>query len=447
MLRRELFFTAAGAVGLAREVYQHENVLGTSLEFRFDSATPRRAESAALAEIDRLSRIFSSFDETSEFSRWTRTRNKPVRVSPELMEVLCLYEEWQLRTGGAVSAAFAGANGGGTGHWRLDRERATATHLTDTPLTLHSFTKSYILNRASDAALRHARGVVINGGGDLVVRGRIAEVVRIADPADDTENSAPLATIRVANLAVATSGNSRRGAHIVDPRTGGRPSHVSSATVVSPKATDAGALATAFTVLPVEESRALAARMPGVEYMLALHGGGVVRSPGWRGLLLAPAAQTPAAGPEVIVSLELARIDGQRYRRPYVAVWVEDKDKFPVRTIALWFQKDRWLPDLRGWYRGDRLRLLAEGTEIAASVSSATRPPGKYTMKWDGKDSKGVPVRPGKYTIFIEAAREHGSYQLLRQEIDLAAGPTQFSLPGGTEIAAASIDYRKNTGR
>jgi len=314
--------------------------------------------------------------------------------------------------------------------------------LSAAPLVLNSFTKSYVINKAADAAMRHASGVVLNLGGDLVVKGMSTERVQIANPLDDTENSPPIASIQVKGMAVATSGNSRRGAHIVDPRTGARPSHIASATVAAPKATDAGALATAFTILSVEESRALAAKVPGVEFMLAGKGGGIISTPGF---LLAPLAQV--AGPlEVVVNLEPARIEGQRYRRPYVAVWVEDKDRFPVRTVALWHQKDRWLPDLKGWYRGDRLRLLAEGNEIASTVSSATRPAGKYTMKWDGKDNKGVPVKPGKDTVFVEASREHGSYDLLRQEIDLTAGPKQFPLAGGTEIASAGIDVKRIAG-
>ena len=451
MIRRRDLFLSAAALSLPASVrtsaiYQHENVLGTSLEMRFDSPNPDRAESAALAEIDRLANILSSYDASSEFSRWTRTQHQPVRVSPELMEVLGLYDEWRERSGGALNAAFGAQHGAEKLHWRLDRPNGTATHLTGAPLVLNSFTKSYIINRAADAAMRHASGAMVNMGGDLVVKGRALELVQIANPLDDTENSAPLATIRAANMAVATSGNSRRGAHIVDPRTGGRPSHILSATVSARSATDAGALATAFTVLSVAESRALAAKTPGVEYMLVRNGGEVVRSAGWRSILLAPVAQTPA-GHEVIVNLELARIEGQRYRRPYVAIWVEDKDKFPVRTVALWLEKDRWLPELKGWYRDDWLRLLAEGNEIVTTVSSATRPPGKYTMKWDGKDAKGVPVKPAKYNICIEVAREHGSYQLLRQEIDLTAGAKQFPLTGGTEIAAASIDYRKTTSR
>jgi thiamine biosynthesis lipoprotein ApbE len=442
-MRRRDLLAVAGAPMIQRaaqiHVRQFENVLGTSMELRLDSPAPELAEAAALAEIDRLAAILSSYDSGSEFSRWARTHGSAVRVSPELLEVLGLYDYWRVRTGGAVSASLAVAGAGAD--WRLDRANGTATHLSAAPLVLNSFTKSYVINKAADAAMRFASGVVVNIGGDLVVKGRTAEPAHVANPLDDTENSAPLGGIRVQGMAVATSGNSRRGAHIVDPRTGARPDHIASATVVAPRATDAGALATAFTVLRLEESQALAARTPGVEYLLVKKGGAIVSSPGF---LLAPHAQVPAV--EVIVNFELARIDNQRYRRPYVAVWVEDKDRFPVRTVGLWFQKDRWLPDLRGWYRGDRLRLLAEGNEIAPTISSATRPAGKYTMKWDGRDNKGAAVKPGKYTVYIEAVREHGSYDLLKQEIDLTGGSKQYSLAGGTEIAGASIEYRKAAG-
>ena len=150
-----------------------------------------------------------------------------------------------------------------------------------------------------------------------------------------------------------------------------------------------------------------------------------------------------SAGLELAINLEIVRSDDFRYRRPYVAVWVEDEDHFPVRTIALWYGRDRWLPDLRNWYRDDQLRSRTFGTEIASSISSATRPPGQYALKWDGKDDEGHPVKPAKYTLCIEAAREHGSYQVLRQEIDLTAGPRQFTLAPGSELGAITLDLRK----
>jgi hypothetical protein len=146
---------------------------------------------------------------------------------------------------------------------------------------------------------------------------------------------------------------------------------------------------------------------------------------------------------ELAVTLEIARPASFGSRRPYVAVWIEDKDKFPVRTLALWYQKQRWLPELRSWYREDRMRSMAEGSDIAATVSSATRPAGKYTLQWDGRDNQGKPVKAGTYTVCIEAAREHGTYQVIRQEMDFSGVPRQVELPGNVEIAAASLDYHR----
>jgi hypothetical protein len=161
--------------------------------------------------------------------------------------------------------------------------------------------------------------------------------------------------------------------------------------------------------------------------------------------LYAAEQTTTWQGMELTVNVELARQFG---KRPYMAVWVEDKDHFPVRTIALWYNGEgRYLPEMRGWYRSDRLRALAEGKEIVNTVSSATRSPGKYTLTWDGKDGAGKVVKPGTYTVIIECAREHGTYQITRQEMDFSGTPKQVDLASNTEIASMSLDYHKVAGR
>lgn len=478
--------------------FHRENVLGTSFELKVVASSDEaagRAESAALEEISREQGILSSWDSESEFSKWFRTQGQPVPVSPELFEVLSLFDTWRLRTNGALDASAeavtrvwnsaarqgrepsAEERAGAVAavkqtHWILDPAKGAATHLSEAPLALNSFVKSYIMDHAADAALAipEVTSVVLNIGGDLVIRGGWTEPINIADPRSDAENSAPLVRLRVRDRAIATSGGYRRGfdiagrhySHIVDPRTGQPAGHILSATVISSNPTDAGALATAFCVLTSEESWRLAASM-NIEYLLITEDGDRVASPGWKQFEVAAPAMAVAAKPaprpmaspepqtgaaaadapmELTVNFELAQVGGYA-RRPYVAVWIEDKDHFPVRTLALWYLKGRWLPDLRTWYRDDRVRATAEGTEITASVASATRPPGKYTVKWDGKDSAGKPVKPGKYTVLIETAREHGPYQIMQQEVDLNRTPKQFALPGNGEVSSASVDYHR----
>jgi FAD:protein FMN transferase len=493
---------ASGTLAIPARLYtwQHENVLGTSFEIKLaaaNEAAARQGEAAALAEIDRQAKILSAYDPASEFSRWTRTRDLATKVSPELFEVLDLFDQWRVRTNGALDASAeaigrvwktaATANRLPTQaeiasavqavkqrHWSLDRAERTATHLSDTPLALNSFAKSYIMGHAADAALATVgvTAVVVNIGGDLVIRGARTEPVNIADPVNDSENTAPIAHLLVRDRAVATSGNYRRGAqigdrfysHIVDPRNGQPVDHVISSTVIADDPATAGALATAFSVLTVEESRRLAATLPGVEYLLVERNGHRVQSSGWaryeapQSRLATAFAAKPAPAPapapqataaawdasmELTIHLELARLDGMRARRPYVAAWIEDKDKFPLKTLALWFDKTRWLPELRAWNRDERMRAMADGNDITASVASATRPPGKYTMKWDGKDNAGKPVKPGKYTVCIEVTREHGTYQVYRQEMDFTGKPNLITLTPNEEVAAAAIEYAK----
>jgi len=481
-------------------VFQYENVLGTSLEIKVvasSEAQSEKAEQAVLAEIDREAHILSSWDPNSEFSKWFRTMDQPIPVSPELFEVFSLFDKWRGLTNGALDpsaetinrvwkraaaenrlpsqaeldAAVASVR---RVHWRLDPLNHTATHTSDAPLALNSFVKSYIAGRAANAALgaSGAQGLVINIGGDLVVRGDWKEPVDVSDPRSDTENGVPIARLAIHDRTIATSGDYRRGveiggrhySHIVDPRTGMTADQIISSTVVAQPPAVAGALATALSVLTPEESARIVAATPGVEYLLVTKSGERIVSPGWNSYL-APATQRAAVAPkhaaayetvsaqsgasswdqkyELGITIELSLIEGYRVHRPYVAVWIENENHASVRTIALWFGKFKYLNELRAWSREESARSMSEDTHIINSVSSATRPPGKYTFRWDGKDDFGNLVKAGKYNVMIEAAREHGSYQLMHQEMDFNGSPKQFQLPGDVEIASATLDYHK----
>jgi hypothetical protein len=145
---------------------------------------------------------------------------------------------------------------------------------------------------------------------------------------------------------------------------------------------------------------------------------------------------------ELTVIVDLARLGGYA-RRPYLAIWLEDAARTPVRTIGLWYNKDRYLPEMRGWFRVARASNGRDPYSFAHSFASATRPPGKYSFQWDGKNEDGKTVAPGKYTVFIEVAREHGTYQLMRQDMDFNGTPAKVDLKGNTEVAGASLEYHK----
>ena len=470
-------------------VSHFENVLGTSLELKVHAYSEKQAtvaETSALAEIERMSKILSGYDVNSEFNKWMKTSHQAIPVSKELFEVLSLFEKWKLKSNGALDASaqvigqlwkqaaskqiipsqdeidLAVAEVQQT-HYTLDANTQTATHISTAPLMLNSFAKSYIIKHAVDVAMAitDVNAVVVNIGGDIVVAGNQTEQIHISDPKADAENDAPLDKLMISNKAVATSGNYRRGelingkwySHIIDPRTGLPAGEVISATVVAPNATDAGALATAFNVLSVAESKSLAATIPGAEYMMITKNGERIVSKGWSAIEMAETKRNTSApvitadqwNPdyELTINVELAQLQGFG-RRPFVAVWVEDADKKSVRTISVWFNRDRWLHELRAWYSAN-YSSFAAGAGSMASVSSATRSAGKYSLKWDGKDDKGNYVKPGKYTIFIEAAREHGTYQLMSQEMNFKGTAQQATIAGNVEVASVSLDYKKKS--
>jgi hypothetical protein len=151
----------------------------------------------------------------------------------------------------------------------------------------------------------------------------------------------------------------------------------------------------------------------------------------------APAEGAVPAGAALEIRFAFAVGDQGRgpARNPYIAVWIETPAEEVITTILVWHlqQNERWLGELKRWYS------VAGGGD--ASVSSATRVPGEYAVQWDCADSSGSRVAAGEYYVCIEASREHGPYELIREPITLGTSPAEKAFPPSGELTTASVVY------
>lgn len=158
--------------------------------------------------------------------------------------------------------------------------------------------------------------------------------------------------------------------------------------------------------------------------------------------LPAPEAKSdvfPATG-ELVVSFTFApSSSGGRIENPYIAVWVEDGNGNLVKTISLWFEQSgkgtKYLSDLRQWNS-------ASGQTVDAATSGATRVAGDYTVVWDGTDLTGEPVAQGEYVLYIEAAREHGPYEITSTPITIGTDGFAVTLADNGEMTGATAELR-----
>jgi thiamine biosynthesis lipoprotein ApbE len=466
---------ASFAVGEVSFHYDH--ILGTSLDGRLiaDPAAATAAEQVILDEIERLRKVFSVHDSESELSRLNRA-NGPFRASADLLAVLRQYETWQRLSGGACNAqvgalirAWDQAAKRGTEPnapalatlvkriaspgWRIDGD--TVTRLIDQPLHLNSIAKGYILHRAADAvkAMPGVTAGLLDLGGDLCVWGETDWTVGIQNPFRPADNAIPLGLFNLRDAAVATSGNYQRWyevngvrrSHILDPRTGQPADGVAGATVIAPDSTTANAMATMLCVLGADAGLKLVANTPGTAALLIDSDGLEHHSPNFVFHRIPDEKKSEEkkgdpwpADYEVTVKLELPAMGGGRYRRPYVAVWIENADGKPVRTVSVWGNNPRWISTLSGWWKVGK-----EDAKLVKAVTKATRAPGKYEIVWDGKDDTGKALPQGTYTVKIEVHREHGKDLIQSGKLECKSEAAKLTLEKNAETAETTVEYAK----
>jgi thiamine biosynthesis lipoprotein ApbE len=468
--------------------FHHEGVLGTSLDLQVQAVDAQKAsavETAILDEIERLRKILSTYDETSEISRVNATTD-PVPCSQELLDVLGFYDWWTAKSRGAYNghlgeligtwkaAEKAGApptaatllpivRSLALPGWKLDRTAHTAQRLTSGTLDVSSLGKGFIISKAVVAARTKVpgiTGILLNVGGDIFASGNPAPAtpwkINVAEPAHNEDNAPPLTQVKLTDRAISTSAAYERGytfggkhySHILDPRTGLPAEGVASATVIAGNSANANALATTLCVLKPEEGLELVKQIQDADCLIVTADGRQLRSPRFAlyEIPQAKAATPTVAGQpgqwpanyQVSITIVLKTPSGnaRQIRRPYVAVWVEDVNGKRVRTVAVWGNAPKYLPDLPEWWK-----VAQQDMQWASTVTRATRPAGQHRIAWDGLDDQGKPLPAGTYTVFLEVNRQHGSHAIGSAKIDCNRLPSQAVIAASAEFGQTALSF------
>lgn len=150
-------------------------------------------------------------------------------------------------------------------------------------------------------------------------------------------------------------------------------------------------------------------------------------------LLIAGLASAPASA--ATVSITIPQLKVAEYHRPYVAAWVEPAGGGAAQTVFVWYDVKKggaepgtkWLSDLRSWWRkgGRGLKMPADG------ISGATRAPGTH------KVALPTDLKPGQYTLYVEAARETGGREIVSLPLNIPAATGSAS--GKAELGAITL--------
>lgn len=450
------------------------HVMGCSLELVVptgDEALRSAVLEVVLASLEATSR---SLDTRAPDSDARRYANGASVESPALRTVLAAYRHWETLSGGAVSARTGALtslwrDGAPDGREPTEEAIGAARRAGREALSLDALGKAFAAEAAAGAVSRAFPGLpgfLINIGGDIVCRGvdrhGLPWRVGVVSPSDDAHNAEPVERLTLGSGAVVTSGDAYRGftaggrsrSHLMDPRTGMPAARLRGATVAARDAVTANALSCALCVLGAQEGLALVERTPGASARVVTRAGEVLRSSRWEGrsspnLLGAQKADSSgSAGAEAVapawpggMRFEMTLSLSKSGKSPYVAVWVADSAGVPVRSLALWGAKPKYLKELKVWWKDV---AKADAARVAA-LSKPTHKAGTYKLEWDGRDEAGEPVAPGEYTVWIETAQEGVGHHAVSGKITCkGASPAKVNLAAcGKSLAATPVVFER----
>nr|WP_233357753.1 FAD:protein FMN transferase [Haloflavibacter putidus] len=278
-----------------------------------DSIQANQYIATAIAEITRVEKLISSWDDNSQTSEINRNAGiKPVKVDKELFDLIERAIGISKLTDGAFDISYASMDR----IWKFDgsmtkmpsKEEITASvekvgyqnivldkskstvflKLKGMKIGFGAIGKGYAADKAKKLLI--SKGItsgIINASGDMNTWGKQPKgnewKVAITNPMNKNK---VFALLPITNGAVVTSGNyekfvnfnGKRYTHIIDPRTGYPSSGIISVTVFAPKAELADALATSVFVMGKETGLDRINQLPKIECIIIDDNGKIMKS-------------------------------------------------------------------------------------------------------------------------------------------------------------------------
>ena len=140
-------------------------------------------------------------------------------------------------------------------------------------------------------------------------------------------------------------------------------------------------------------------------------------------------------GHAISIDITLPLFDIADYRGPYVSVWISDEKNRLVKSLALRGTSERWLGELRTWWR----RVGRKNEGLVDGFAGATKKNAPLHIEWDGLDDFGQSANSSSLILHIEVAREHGgrSYEKIPFTFDSLTSP--ITVTGTDEIASITL--------
>lgn len=257
----------------------------------------------AIAEIKRIEKIISSWDENSETSLINKNAGiKPVKVSYELFKLIERAKQISELTDGAFDISYASMDN----IWKFDgsmkympndneiknsvakvgydkiilnaKNRTVFLKQKGMKISFGALGKGYAVDKAKELLIsKQVVGGIINASGDLTTWGTKATgekwLIGIANP---LSKGKIFSWLPIVESSVATSGNyekyvifkGKKYSHIINPRTGYPSSGINSVSILAKSAEVSDALATAVFIMGKDSGLFLINQLDGIEAIL-----------------------------------------------------------------------------------------------------------------------------------------------------------------------------------